>query len=88
LNKRQQTRQVLANLLEATKGNPSFRRQHLEKAIMQARGGDKRTVKNWWGYLWTLEYFSQPSPEAFRLNVNKIIELELEVKETNQTQLL
>lgn len=55
---------------------------------MQARGGDKRTVKNWWGYLWTLEYFSQPSPEAFRLNVNKIIELELEVKETNQTQLL
>jgi len=71
-------KQILQNLLE-TKKFGYYTRVDIEKAIMQSRGVDKRTIQNWFDALWKLEYFLQPQPGIFNLNLEKVVGLEVKV---------
>ena len=71
-------KEILQNLLE-TKKVGYYTKQDIEKAIMQSRGVDKRTIQNWFNMLWKLEYFVQPEPGIFNLNLEKIVDLEVKV---------
>lgn len=89
MNKREtQLREVLSAILTETKGNLKLKKVDFEKAIMKKGYRDKRTLTNWWEYLWKLEYITQPDPGAYyQLSVKRLLELELEVPESNQTQI-
>ena len=88
LNKREsQLRDVLSAILTETKGNLQFRKSQFDKAVMTQGYRDKRTLNNWWDFLWKLEYITQSDPGQYQLSVKKLLELELEYRETNQTQL-
>ena len=76
LNKKEQIVEILKNLLKRTDGKFQFWKHDIEDAIIECRGCDKRTLRNWWNYLWRMDYFTQPKPGVFVLNVDKLLELE------------
>jgi hypothetical protein len=88
LNKKPQAAQIFKTLLRDTKGKHEFKKEQLEKAIMEAREAiDKRTIKNWWDYLWKFCYFSQIHPGIYKLDLKKVLELELELELVDPHQL-
>ena len=87
LNKKTQVSEIIQKLLMETKGSLIFQRSELEKAIMECRGCDKRTLKNWWRYLWMLGYFTQPRQAIFQLETKRLLELELEREPITQAHL-
>ena len=87
LNKKEQVKAILKELLDRTQGKLQFGKDDLEKAIMSCRGCDKRTLKNWVEYLWKLEYINQPLPQYYEINIVKASELELEIPDLKQTHL-
>jgi hypothetical protein len=77
MTKPQQIKEVLQTLIEQNKEVGYYHKKDIEKAIMACRGGDERTLKNWFRLLWTLEYFLQPQPGIYHLNLSMITKLEL-----------
>ena len=77
VNKREQVKEILQTLLEGNKKLGCYSRGDIEKAITICRGLDPRTVKNWFSFLWKLEYFSQPEVGVYRLNLEKVAALEV-----------
>jgi hypothetical protein len=71
-------KQILQNLLDIKKVG-YYTRADIEKAIMLSRGVDKRTIQNWFDVLWKLEYFLQPQPGVFNLNLEKVVALEVKI---------
>lgn len=78
-------KQIIQTLIN-TRGL-QFTRGDIDKAVMENRGWDQRTMLNWFNYLWKMEYIQQPSPGIFQLNLNKITCLEVKLP-PNQTQLV
>jgi hypothetical protein len=77
VNKREQIKEIIQTLLESNKEIGYYSRGDIEKAITICRGLDPRTVKNWFIFLWKLEYFTQPEAGVYRLNLEKVTALEV-----------
>ena len=76
INKEEEIKQILSDLLATKKGY--FSREDIEKSIIRCRGCiDKRTVGSWFTFLWKMEYFVQPQPHIYNLNLQKVADLEL-----------
>lgn len=75
LNKREQIVEILNELFK-TKRN-IWTKQEIETAIMTCRGVDPRTLKNWFAYLWKLEFFEQPQNGKYVLNFARLEALEI-----------
>lgn len=63
------------------------RRKDVEKAIMQIRGIDERTVSRWLKALITFEYLIPTSTMTYRLNPLRIPELFNNLREKPQTKI-
>jgi len=61
------------------KGMGTFTRNDIDKAIMNTRGMDPRTLENWFNYLWKLEYIRQPDPGVYVLNFCEVSKLDIHV---------
>jgi hypothetical protein len=87
VNKKEQVKEILKTLLEMRQ--PAYTERDIEKAIMQHRGLDPRTLKNWFRYLWRMEYLIQQKKSLYQLNYDKVAELELDslVVDVNQRRL-
>ena len=70
-------REQIQTLLESNTKIGYYSRSDIEKAITISRGLDPRTVKNWFSFLWKLEYFTQPEVGVYRLNLEKVASLEV-----------
>lgn len=77
VNKREQIKEIIQTLLESNTKIGYYSRSDIEKAITISRGLDPRTVKNWFSFLWKLEYFTQPEVGVYRLNLEKVAALEV-----------
>ena len=77
VNKREQIKEIIQTLLESNTKIGYYNRGDIEKAITISRGLDPRTVKNWFSFLWKLEYFTQPEVGVYRLNLEKVAALEV-----------
>ena len=77
VNRREQVIEILKALLKTNQ--PTYWKTDIEKAIMESRGLDPRTIRNWFDYLWKMEYFIQSKIGVYQLNFEKIAELELDV---------
>ena len=84
MNKREQVIEILKVLLKSKQ--TTYSKEDVEKAIMECRGGDHRTLRNWFRYLWRMGYFLQPQKDMFQLNFEKVVELELDEVILNPTQ--
>ena len=79
VNKREQIKEIIQTLLESNTKIGYYSRSDIEKAITISRGLDPRTVKNWFSFLWKLEYFMQPEVGVYRLNLEKVAALEVQL---------
>ena len=71
-------KEILSTLMTEAK-SLDYDRNQVEKAIIKCRGIDPRTVKVWFNILWKFEYFTQPRKGLYRINLEKLSELELVV---------
>jgi len=79
MNKKEQAKQIICQLLNMKKVG-YFSKDDIEKAIMFCRDiADPRAIQNWFNYLWKFQYFLQPEPNIYHLNIAKISELEVKV---------
>ena len=62
-------------------------KKDLEKAIMQHRGIDERTVQRWIKALTTFEYLKQVSPNIYAFNPLKVPQVMQLLKDKPQTKL-
>jgi len=87
MNRREQVIEILKALLKTKQ--TTYSKVDVGKAIMECRGLDPRTIRNWFNYLWKLEYFIQPDKGVYQLNYEKIAELELDavILDPNQRRL-
>jgi hypothetical protein len=84
VNRREQVTEILKTLLKTKQ--TSYTQIDIGKAIMECRGLDPRTIRNWFNYLWKLEYFVQPDKDLYQLNYEKVAELELDAVILNPEQ--
>lgn len=80
--KEEAIKEILEKLMNSHSRSESFgkySKEDIEKAIMQVRGVDPRTIKNWFTILWKLEFVLQPKPQLFQLNFGKIASLEIKI---------
>lgn len=75
MNKKEQVIEILRELFKQKRNH--YTRSEIENAIITCRGVDPRTLKNWWNYLWRLEFFEQPSKNKYILNYTRLAELEM-----------
>lgn len=75
MNRKECIKEIIQTLLESNPKTDCYSRGDIEKAIMICRGLDHRTIKNWFGFLFRLEYFTQPKPGVFELNTEKVATL-------------
>lgn len=75
---------ILEKLINQKNQLGYYRKADIEKAIIQVRGADYRTLKTWFNVLWRLEYLLQPEPGIFHINITKLAELELSEKVPKQ----
>lgn len=77
-------KEIIESLIKGNKPIGFYTREDIDKAIMERRGGDKRTRDNWFNLLWKLDYLLQPELGIYHINLSKISKLELEVKVPHQ----
>jgi len=78
--KEEAIREILENLISSNQETLGlYSKGQIEKAIIQVRGIDQRTIKNWFKTLWKLEYLVQPKPTVFQLNYQKIASLDVKL---------
>jgi len=80
MKKEETIKAILEKLINQRNQIGYYSKDDIEKAIIQVRGADYRTLKTWFTVLWRLEYLLQPQPNIFHLNLAKISELELSGK--------
>jgi len=79
MNKKEQVKEIIKALLDNCNHLGYYRKAEIEKAIMLCRGSDNRTIRNWFKFLWRLEYFIQPHPHVYQLNMERIVDLEISI---------
>lgn len=84
MNRKEQVKQILRSLLET--GHGLYVKSDIEKAIMENRGVDPRTRRNWFEYLWRMEYLVQPKQGVYAVNFEKVPGLE-ELRDEGQRRL-
>mgnify|MGYP001606334859 CR=1 len=87
MNKKEQVVEILKTLLKRKDGKFEFWKDNIEDAIMECRGCDRRTLHNWWNYLWRMGYFIQSRHGIYVLNVEKVVTLECPELSAHQTTL-
>jgi len=81
MDKREQIKKIVQKLLNQNKLS-GFSRADIDKATLQALLVlDQRSFDRWFNFLWKLEYLTQPEPEKYSLNVERIVELEVKLPE-------
>jgi len=78
--KKEIIKEILENLINQNNRIGYYTKEQIEKAIIQCRGADPRTIQSWFNALWKLQYLIQPQPNVFNINIDKIVDLELEHK--------
>lgn len=76
LKRKEQVKEILAQLLKK-KSIGYYTRNDIDRAIIEVRGVDKRTLDNWFSVLFRLGYIEQKEPNVFHLVLEKVTELEL-----------
>lgn len=80
LVKKQVIKEILQNLINQNNRIGYYTKEQIEKAIMQCRGADPRTIQTWFKALFRLEYLIQPQPNVYNINIDKIVDLEIDNK--------
>jgi len=84
MRQKETLKRILENLLNQKPQKGYYTREDIEKAIIQERGVDKRTIKAWSNALFRFDYIIQPNYGIFNINFSKVTELELDVKMPKQ----
>ena len=79
MKKTNEVKEILSELMKQKKKVGCYSRKDIETAIMACRGSDARTIRNWWRYLWRLDYLVQTQPDIYTMNLDKIVELEMPI---------
>jgi hypothetical protein len=78
---------IIQRLLSSNK-TIGFTKTEIEKAIIKTKLiGDQRSIDNWFNLLWKLEYFTQPQPNYYCLNLVEISSLEIVLPDVKQERL-
>ena len=79
VNKENEVKEILSELMNQKKKVGCYSQKDIETAIMACRGSDGRTIRNWWRYLWRLDYFIQTQPDIYQMNLEKVVALEMPI---------
>ena len=78
LKRRETIKQILTRLLDRVRINGCYSRSEINDAISDAKGlVDERSWNKWWNYMWKAGLFTQTSPGTYRLELDKLVALEL-----------
>jgi hypothetical protein len=71
-------KEILSNLIETGKFQ-AYTKNDIEKAIMKARGIDRRTIINWFNAIFDLGYILPVGPNRYDLNIKLVSELDMKI---------
>lgn len=84
--KQEDLKGILQKLIETK--ITGLNRREIEKAIIQVKlVADQRAIDNWFNLMFRLEYFSQPKPDFYCLNLSEIAKLDIDVPDVKQERL-
>jgi hypothetical protein len=77
MKRREVIREILTKLISQPNLN-NYSREDIEQAIRVTRWTvDQRTIDNWFTLLWKLNFFTQPKPGRYSLNLSNLVELDI-----------
>lgn len=77
--KRNWIKEILESLIKNGEQIGRYSKREVERAIIECRGADPRTINNWFGALLKLDYLLQPELGVYTLNLDRIASLEVKL---------